>query len=458
MGKNRRARLTEGPIAATLVKLTLPMIVGIVGMVAFNLVDTFFIGRLGTRELAAMSFTFPVVMVIGSLARGLGVGASAVLARAIGEGDRGKMQRLATDGLLLSFLVVVVFVVAGMLTIDPLFRLLGADEETLPLIRKYMRIWYPGVAFVVIPMVGNSEIRATGDTRTPSIIMVVAIIVNLTFDPLLIFGIGPFPRLELEGAAIATVMARAVTMTVSLIVLSKREKLLIVTPPKLNELLDSWIKVLYIGLPAAGTFIIIPFATGIITRIVSVYGAASVAGFGVASRIEQFALTVISALATVLIPFIGQNLGAGKGDRIRSGLRFSQLLALAWGVLLFVAVLFFGRPISKLFNEDPQVVEAASLYLLIVSVSYGAFGLFNLLTSAFNAMNRPLQAASLSLFRVFALYVPLAAVGSRMFELRGVFGAATAANLVSALIAFLWMARILRKTSQIAGERHENPG
>ncbi len=125
--------------------------------------------------------------------------------------------------------------------------------------------------FVVVPMVGNNAIRATGDTKTPSLIMVLAILINLSLDPLLIFGIGPFPRLELEGAAIATVIARATTFTVSLLVLTKREKMITLARTKLSEIAASWKKILFIGLPAAGTMII--------TRMISDYGTAIVAGF-----------------------------------------------------------------------------------------------------------------------------------------------------------------------------------
>ena len=135
--KQHKAQLTEGPVVKTLITLTLPMVVGIVGMVTFNLIDTFFVGRLGTMELAAMSFTFPVILVISSLAMGLGIGTSAVLSHAIGEGDHHKVQRLTTDGLLLSVLVVTAFTLAGMLTIEPLFRMLGAKNETIPLIKEY---------------------------------------------------------------------------------------------------------------------------------------------------------------------------------------------------------------------------------------------------------------------------------------------------------------------------------
>jgi putative MATE family efflux protein len=441
---SKKPRLTEGPVSKTLMRLALPMMVGIVGMVAFNLVDTFFVGRLGTLELAAMSFTFPVVLVVMSISRGLGVGATAVLARAIGEGDHHKVRRMTTDALLLSWLVVVAFVVAGLLTIDPLFRLLGAGEEVLPLIKKYMRIWYLGMPFVVIPMVGNSAIRATGDTKTPSAIMLAAILVNASLDPLFIFGIGFFPRLELAGAALATVIARATTFAISLLVLSRREKMLTLERVSLREIYQTWKQVLYLGLPAAATYIIIPLSTGIITRLIAGYGPEHVAGFGVATRIEMFALTIVMALSVVLIPYVGQNVGAGRVMRVRQGVHYSQLFSLAWGLLLFLVFLLLARPIASIFNKNPDVVSTTALYLSIVSLSYGAQGIIELNASTFNALKKPLPAAALSLIRMFAFYVPLAFLGSRLLGLKGIFGAVAIANFGTAGISTIWVRRKMK--------------
>ena len=150
------ASLTEGPIGSTLVKLTIPMLFGIMGMVIFNLVDTIYVGRLGTAELAALSFTFPVVMVVTSIGLGIGVGASSLISFAIGEGNHNKVQRITSDSLVLSLLLVLIFISVGYFTIDPLFTALGASPEILVLIHEYMDIWYLGVPFVVVPMVGNN--------------------------------------------------------------------------------------------------------------------------------------------------------------------------------------------------------------------------------------------------------------------------------------------------------------
>ena len=266
--KVRKAVLTEGAVGRTLLRLTLPMIVGMMSMVGFNVVDTFFVSRLGTHELAAISFTFPVILLVTSISIGLGIGAASAIAKAIGRGDGHGVRRLTTDSVSLSFLIVVAVAVFGLLTIDPLFTALGAGPDVLPLVREYMTIWYVGVPFVIIPMVGNSVIRATGDTKTPATIMVIAMTVNVVLDPLLIFGLGPFPEMGLGGAALATLAARASAMTASVWILVRREHMLTLERPILSEGLASWREVLHVGAPASMTQLIVPVSIGIITRLI----------------------------------------------------------------------------------------------------------------------------------------------------------------------------------------------
>jgi putative MATE family efflux protein len=438
-----KATLTEGDIGKTLIRLTIPMIFGMIGMVAFNLVDTIFVGRLGTKELAALSFTFPVVLVVNSIALGLGTGASAVISRAIGEGDSRTVKRLTTDTLVLSVVVVMIFVILGLLTMRRVFSALGASPDLVDLVGQYMRVWYMGVGFVVIPMVGNNAIRATGDTKTPSIIMLVAVAVNTILDPLLIFGLGPFPRLEIAGAALATVIARATTFAVALWVLGIRDKMLTRALPPIRVILASWRRILYIGLPSAGTRAIIPFAMGFVTRIVAHYGTEAVAAFGVASRIEFFALTVVRALSTVLMPFVGQNWGAGKVDRVAEGSDYSVRLSLAWGALVFVLLALVARPIVAVFNDNASVVATASLYLRVVPIGYGAYGIVLLVVAGLNALHKPFHASALSLVHMFGLYVPLAFAGSHLMGLPGVFGGLAVSFIVAGLAGRYLLKKVL---------------
>jgi putative MATE family efflux protein len=455
-GSRNKAVLTEGPVGGTLIRLTVPMIFGMIGMVMFNLIDTFYVGRLGTDALAALSFTFPVVLTINSLALGLGTGAAAVISRAIGEGDYNKVRRLTTDSLVLSVLVVMAFVAVGLVSIEPVFKALGANSNIRPLVGQYMRIWYLGVGFVVIPMVGNNAIRATGDTKTPSIIMLVAVAVNATLDPLLIFGIGPFPRLEIAGAAIATVVARATTFAVALWVLAYRDRMLTCAVSSIKAVMDSWKRILFIGIPTAATRIILPVSMGVVTRIVASYGPEAIAAFGVATRVEFFALTLVRALSGVLMPFIGQNWGAGRHDRLASGISYSNRLSLVWGGLMFVVLALAARPIASIFNADRSVVSYIVLYLRIVPIGYGMYGIGLLSAAGLNVLNRPLHAAALAGFHMFVLYIPLAVIGSRAFGLAGLFGGLMVSFIISGMAGLVMLHRIVAVLKPLARRQPES--
>ncbi len=436
-----RAKLTEGPVGRTLLALTLPMIWGMFSIIAFNLADAYFVGKLGTGPLAALSFTFPVVMTVGSIAVGLGVGTCSVLSRAIGEGDFRKVQTVATDSLTLSLLFVGIFILVGVFTIDPLFTALGADEEILPLVRDYMRIWYLGMMFLVVPMVGNNAIRAAGDTINPSIIMTVSAVINIILDPLLIFGWGPFPRLEVKGAAIATVFARAISMVASLAILRYRKKMLVFRRPMIRSILNSWKDILRVGLPAAGTYAIGPVALGMITAMLATFGTPAVAAFGVAGRIESFALITLFGLSTSVAPFIGQNFGAALHHRVRKGLDMAFLFSLIWGVAAAIILAVFRKPLVGLFDDNPDVIRVASRYLLVVPISFGAQGIVLIASSSFNALGRPLPSAVLTLTRMFVIYVPLALVG-RLIGPIGIFAAASIANFVTAFWGLRWITKV----------------
>jgi putative MATE family efflux protein len=291
------ATLTAGPVRQHLMQLTGPMVLGILAMMAFNIVDTWFVAQLGELELAAMSFTFPVIMTLISLGIGLMAGTSSVLARSIGAGDWERVRRLTTDATLLALLLSVLCTIVGLLTLKPLFRLLGATEEVLPLIEDYMVIWYGGFVVVLVPMVGLGAVRATGDSKLQARVMGAAALFNVVLDPLLIFGLAGFPRLELEGAAWATIISRALTLLVGYWALQFKKGMLTYSVVRGSVVWDSWKRVLQVGLPAAGTNIIVPIGAGVVTAMIARYGPIAVAGFGAATRIEQLTLVVFYALS-----------------------------------------------------------------------------------------------------------------------------------------------------------------
>jgi putative MATE family efflux protein len=421
------------------------MVVGIAAIILFQVVDTYFVGRLGANELAAMSFSFPVAYVLFSVSMGVGIGTTSVIARAIGEGDRTRVVRLTTHALMLSALVVVTLSALGLVVSPYLFRAMGANETLMPLIMEYMTPWFFGVPFLVIPMTGNSAIRATGDTKTPSIVMLVAGLANVALDPLLIFGWGPVPGLGLEGAAYATVISWTITFAAAAWMLIKRERMLSLSDARGAKLWDSWKQILYVGLPAAGTNVLIPLSTGVLTRIVAGHGALAVAGFGVGQRMEAMALIVVNAMSTALTPFVGQNIGSGNVQRVREAVRFSTRLSLAWGAFVAVSFWLGAHAMAATFNDDPTVVSATMDYLRHVPLSYGALGIAMMMNTTFIAMNKPLAASIIIAIRMFVLAVPLAYVGSLLWGLDGVFVGVAAGNLVIGALASAMMARHLAR-------------
>ncbi|WP_428263503.1 MATE family efflux transporter [Haliangium sp.] len=440
-----RPNLLHGPVGPTLLRLAGPMVLGISAIILFNVVDTFYVGQLGAEPLAAMSFTFPVTFLVMSITMGLGIGTTSVIARAIGTGDRARVRRLTTHALILANLVVVLVAALGLMTMAPLFRIMGATDDLMPMIRAYMVPWFLGVGLLVIPMVGNSAIRATGDTKTPSYVMMVAGLVNVVFDPVLIFGVGPFPRLGIQGAAYATVISWAVTFSAAFWILAKRERMLELSWPRLGALLESWKQVLYIGLPAAGTNVLVPLSGAVLTRLVSSFGAATVAAYGVGNRLESVALIGILAMSTAVTPFVGQNYGASACDRVRAALRFTIKYALLYGAAMLTILVLLSGVLAGAFSDDPAVIAPTRLFLWIVPVSYGPLGLALLVNATFNAVNKPFRAAVLIGVRLFVLAVPLAFIGARVAGVTGLFVGIAVGNLLTGGLAYLMVRRFLRR-------------
>lgn len=436
---NSSPSLLEGSVPGHLQRLALPMVWGILAVMSFNIVDTYFVSQLGSAPLAAMSFTFPVVMMINSFAIGLGAGTSSAVARAYGAGEVQDVRRLVTDTSLLALLVSLVITLVGLLTIRPLFSLLGASPELLPLIADYMVPWYLGTIFVIVPTIAMSALRAIGNSALTGRIMVGVAIFNLILDPILIFGLFGFPRLELQGAAIATVIVRALSFCAALYFLIRREHLMAAPQWHLGTLVESWRKVLAVGLPAVLTNVIIPMSGGIVVALVAVHGDDAVAGLGVALRIEPVALIVFYALSAVVGPFMGQNAGAGKINRLRETVSVLARFCLILGGGLAVLLYFTGEPIARLFSESPEVIAVAVAYLSLVPFSYAGYGFVMSANAAFNGLGRPLPATMISFLRVLGVYLPMAWLGNHLWGMTGLFTATAASNLLLGALSWWWL-------------------
>lgn len=431
--------MTVGPVGATLVRLTVPMLAALLAMIGYSVAETWFIARLGPHALAAVSFTFPVTMVVISLAIGLGAGTSAVVARALGAGEAAA-GALVIDAMLLTAIMAAAAMLLGELTVDPLFRVLGAPEDLLPLIAGYLRVWFPAAGLFMVAMVGLSAARAAGDAKFQGIAMAGSAALNLLVATPVIFGVGGWPGLGLPGAAAANALAWGPLLAATVWRLRSRGMLRDGMPGP-ARFVASARRILHVGLPAAGANTIIPVSGAIVVAILAAYGAKAVAGFGVAGRIESLSMIAFLALSAVMNPFAGQNVGADRLDRVRAAMRGSFAFCLGLGAVLAVALWLAGGRIAGAFTGDAEVAGVIAAYLAIVPVSYGAAGIIAVANSAFNGLNRPGAAVLLSVARTMLVNVPVAWLGGRLLGAQGVFLGVCAANLLVGAWAAWWIWR-----------------
>lgn len=439
----RSRRIVSDPIRPLMIRLTFSAMIGNLAMHLMGIVDTFFISRLGTVELAAASFAIPIYMVYISMALGIGMGMSSLNSRLVGENRFSESSRLISDGLFFAVVFAITMVSIGSMILSPLFRMLGADERTLPYILDYMEILLVAIPFLMLVVIGNSTFRSMGNIKMSATLAACLSFLNILFDPLLIFGIGPFPEMGIRGAAVATLLAASITSLVSFFVLGFYEKLLDFAFPRWQHLRENWQQILGIGIPAMGANLMTPLAAAMMTAMVARFGDEVVAGFGVGSRIETISLIVVMALSSTLPMFIGQNTGAGRNDRAYAALMGCLKFVLGFQCLVYALLLIMGDSIANLFSSNSEVIIVIKTYLWILPLTYGAHGVVVLCMVSLNVLRRPRIALLLTFTRLMVFYIPLAFVGSLLMGLQGLFIGAALGNILAC--AFAWV--MIRKVT-----------
>ena len=264
-------------------------------------------------------------------------------------------------------------------------------------------------------------------------------------DPLLIFGFGPLPGLGIGGAALATSIAWLVTFAVSDHLLGRQEKLIIKGNIRPSVLLGHWRELIQIGLPAIFANFLTPLAAAILTAFVALYGAEAVAGFTVAARIEAICLLVTFALSSTLPMFIGQNLGAGRLDRVHKALFGVLWFCVLFQSLVWLLILPLATPLAEAFSDHQQVARIATNYLWIVPLSYCGQAVGIMVMVSLNVLNRPKTALAVAALRLLFINLPFAYLGGIVGGLTGLFAGYTAGNLVAGLISW----RVMRRAWQI---------
>ena len=413
---------------------------GLVTVMGANLIETIYVSLLGTDELAALGFTFPLVMLLQSMTMGLGVGASSVVARKIGADERVRATYIISHSLLITVIFVGIVSLLVSLTLSQIFDLLGAEKNIKSMALGFMEVWFYGLPFFAVAMVGTSLMRAAGDVATPGYLMAVGSFLQVLFGPALIFGFSEWDGFGLKGAAIAFIVARTTTFLFVIYFLNKN-KLLV------SSLDNFWLssrEVLHVGLPAIASNLIGPLSMTFITRLVAGYGSAAVAGFSLASRIETMLAMVVWAISMSVGPFVGQNWGARKFERVWKAVSLANIYAVSWGALSYVLLVLTSPFIINAVTDELAVADAALTYLLIVPIGMGLMGISANASNSFNALGQPVPPLVMSVTQMLVLTIPLAIIGNSVLGFPGIFIGGLLAMLISASVIHIWLRRNLK--------------
>lgn len=442
---NSRARLIHGSIPRHLVTQTAPSILGVAAIMSVGVIDAYFIGQLGSDELAAISFIFPVITALSSLGVGIMAGVSSVVSRALGEGEDARAKGRANLGILTGMAAGLAVGGGLYLTREPLFALMQAEPQVLALIEEYIRPFAIVFPMLLVMMAVNGVLRAQGMAKSSTFVLLAYAAVNWVLDPILITGVGSFAGFGMAGAAYATGCGWVVAVITAFILLSKGD--IPFNPGALRG--RRWgvglRALLKVAVPAAFTNSISPAALAVLTGLLAAESQTAVAGFGAGGRIQAIALVPLLALSGSIGAIAGQNWGARQYDRAWTAIWQAGLFCLAYGLASAVALYAACLWLAGLFSDEPAVIAATADYLRISVWGYAAFGVLIVVNGALNAVDKASTALLLSLARVFCVMLPFAIVLRPVWGEGAIYGAELAANLIGGTIAAAIAWRIFAK-------------
>jgi len=372
----RTAALIDGPIASTLVRLAAPNMLVMLAQTTVGLVETYFVGKLGTAALAGVALVFPVVMLMQMMSAGaMGGGISSAIARALGRGSRADADALAVHALIIGLIFGLAFTVALLFGGRRLYAAMGGSGDSLNAALTYSGVVFAGAILVWLFNSLANVIRGSGNMMTPAIVTCAGVVFLIPLSPCLIFGFGPLPRLGVAGGAVAVLIYYAIGSAVLAAYLHSGGSIvrLRIAGARLRWALFR--DILRVGLVAALITVQTNLTIAIATGFVGVFGAAAIAGYGTGSRLEYLLIPLVFGLGGPLVAMVGTNIGAGRRDR---ALRVAWIgAAIAAGLTELIGLCAAAAPHAwlSLFGSDPAMIDAGSRYLQTVGPVYGLFGL-----------------------------------------------------------------------------------
>ncbi len=439
LGKKKSKNLSKGPIPKTLFALAAPVIAGMALQTAYNIIDTYFIGLLGSAELAAISVTFSVVFIFIAMSSGLSGGTVALVSRAIGARKLKDANNIAEHSLILAVILGVVVAISGILLSPYLFAFMGAQGRVLEMTMQYANLIFIGFVFLFIGFISQGIIQAGGDTKSPTLYLLVSVIINIILDPVMIFGFGPIPAMGLFGAALATVISRGLGAFLNILHLMTGRSAVTIDARAFSFSASILSRIASVGWPSSLSNSINSVGLIALTSFVGAFGTSALAAFGVGIRLESLAILPVIGLSTALSPFVGQNLGAGVPARAKRAVLFSSFAAACFMLAFASAWFFVPHALFSVFTSELSVVAIGSQYFRIISVGYVFLGLNFILLGAFQGAGSTRFQLAVNAIR-WGITIASAALLVGIFGLGGIwagFPIGNFAGFVSAAIIYI---------------------
>lgn len=472
--QDKRDLIVVGNLRRAILTLAGPAVGSMLLQSMFNIVDMIWVGRLGPPALAALSTGGFLIWSVFAITHMISVGINSMTARYVGAGLYDEARYVAGEGLVLGIIISILVMFLGLVGNKAVFGIMGTAPDVTRLGLDYLRIIFLGIPTIILFFAMNSVYRGFGDTRTPMVILCISVVSNVVLDPFLIFGWGPFPRLEIEGAALATVICRGLGLVIGIGLLIKRRMVALRLPdrgPRLEGVvfrdlekeagialrlkgglfdLKLFWRMIGIGAPPSISGFLFCIVYILLTRVTTDFGTESVAALGIGHKAESVSYMSSVGFAIATATIVGQNLGAGRPDRAARGAWLSLLYLSV--ITLFCSLMFVLIPneIVALFNKDPLVMEAGRNYLLILSISQLFMGAEIVMDGAFSGAGDTVPpmvvSTPLSIARIPAAYWFSYGLG---LGVSGVWWSISLTSILKGILISLWFLRGRWKTKVI---------
>ncbi|NMB11352.1 MAG: MATE family efflux transporter [Firmicutes bacterium] len=432
---------TEGSILRHLISFSVPMLLGNLLQALYNTVDSIWVGRfLGPHALAAVSVGFPIIFALIAMVNGITMATTILVSQYFGAHQHERLVRTVNNSLVLLTGLGLVISAIGIAFRRPLLGLINTPSEIIDMAAQYLAIYMAGLIGMFLYNVAGAVLRGLGDSRTPLRFLAYATILNIILDPLFIFGLGPIPRMGIAGVALATIIAQGISAVLSLRYLYVKSGLLRYEPGMFSIDWDLTALTFRIGLPAGIQQVLVSLSAVVVNSIVNSFGATVIAGFGAASRLDQFAFMPSMSMGLAVSALVGQNLGAGKPERVAETVKWSAILASS--ITAIVSVIAILRPdiLMVLFTQDEAVLAEGSRYLRYVSLSYIPMALMFTIGGVVRGAGDTVATMFLTLGSLWIVRVPLAKYLSSIPELGvgGVWLAIALGSVMGFVFQFLY--------------------